>query len=362
MNELLRVAVIGAGRMGSLHARIYDESPDCRLIAVVDVKEEAARELAEKHSADAFDRIEPILDKVDAVSIAVPTLSHLSASQPFIERRIPCLIEKPIAQDVRSASEIVELAESRGALVAVGHVERFNSAVLAMDRMGVSPKFIETHRISPFTFRSADIGVTFDMMIHDIDVVLHLTGSTLERVDAVGVNVLGPHEDIANARLSFCNGCVANLTASRLAVKTERKIRVFSEEAYLSLDYQKGTGIAIKKDDNLDLLRLASEGGFTDLTDLPVASYADMLSIEPLVVDDQQPLQRELAEFLKAAASGDSSSVGVVTARQGLAAVECAQRVVDAVRAHQWDGGPEGRVGLSERMIAAPNHETEEQS
>ena len=354
MTAPLRTAVVGAGHMGQLHARVYDEIPDSRLVAIVDVNAETAREVAERYNVAAHDSIAPILDQVDAVSIAVPTTMHLEAARPFIERGIACLIEKPIADGVERATRIVELARAHGCVVAVGHIERFNPVVAAMDRMEVKPKFIETHRISPFTFRSADIGVVLDMMIHDIDVVLHLTGSPVTRVDAVGVNVLGPHEDIANARLAFANGCVANLTASRLAVKTERTIRVFSQEAYLSLDYQRKSGIAVKKDANLDVLRLAREGKFNDITDLPFTKYADMLKIEPLQVGDEEPARREIEAFLEAVRTGGQTQ-GFVTAEQGLAAVQCADDIVGAIKQHQWDGTPTGRVGLDDDLIGPPD-------
>ena len=259
MTKPIPVAVIGAGHMGRHHARVYHEMPEAELVGVVDLDRERAGTIAAGAKTEAFTSIEPIIDKVRAVTVAVPTVHHLDVAGPLLKRGIAVLVEKPIAQDVDTAKRLLEIARTSDSLLQVGHSERFNPVVRAMNRMEIEPQFIETHRISPFTFRSADIGVVMDMMIHDIDIVLHLVKSQAARVEAVGVNVLGPHEDVANAWVTFQNGCVVNLTASRLALKTERKIRVFSEQAYLSLDYQKKSGIAIKKDANLDLLKLARE-------------------------------------------------------------------------------------------------------
>ena len=220
MNETIPVAVIGAGHMGKHHIRIYSQMPTVRLVAVIDADIERAKALAEPLGAAWGSRIGAIADKVAAVSVAVPTNKHLEISRPLIERGIAVLIEKPLAPTIEQAAKIVELAGRHNAIVQVGHTERFNPAVQAVERLGIRPKFVETHRISPFTFRSAEIGVVFDMMIHDIDILLNLVRDEVSRVDAVGVNVLGPHEDIANARVTFVGGVVANLTASRLALKT----------------------------------------------------------------------------------------------------------------------------------------------
>ena len=205
---------------------------------------------------------------------------------------------------------------------------------MALRRMNITPKFIETHRISPFTFRSADIGVVFDMMIHDIDIVLHLVKSTNYEVRAVGVPVLvRENEDIANARITFDNGCVVNMTASRLAIKTERKIRIFSEDAYLSMDYAKKTGIAITKDANLDILKMAREGKFEDISQMKTVDFGSMLKIEPLEVNDIEPLRAELSSFLNALRTGSPPEV---SGEEGVAAVRMASDIVANLRQHNW--------------------------
>jgi len=330
----LKAAVIGAGHMGRHHARIYAEMPNVQLCALVDKDIDRARDLADKFDASACDDPREIVKDTDIASIAVPTLAHLESARPFIKAGKAVLIEKPLAGSVQQAREILELAEKHKAIVQVGHTERFNPVVRAMHRMQVKPRFIESHRISPFTFRSADIGVVMDMMIHDIDIVLSLTGQPLTDVDAVGVNVLGSHEDIANARLTFADGCVANLTASRLALKTERKIRVFSEQAYLSLDYQKKTGIAIKKESNLDVLKLARESKAEDLAQLVGFDFSKLVNVEPLTItEDEEPLKVEIEDFVEAVLTGTEPTV---TAKAGLDAVQAADRITESIKQHDW--------------------------
>ncbi len=351
MSQPLPVAVFGAGHMGRHHVRIYSRLPAARLVAVIDTNEQRARELAEPLGAAWGAQLTAEMGDIAAASVAVPTAHHLRVAGPLIERGIGVLIEKPIAPDAAQAEQIAGLARRHGAVVGVGHTERFNPAVRAVERLGVRPKFIETHRISPFTFRSADIGVVFDMMIHDIDILLHLVRDEVERVDAVGVNVLGPHEDIANVRVICRNGAVANLTASRLALKTERKLRVFSEDAYISLDYQKKVGIAITKEKNLDILKLARERNLDDLSQLAGLDFGKMIHVEPLQIDSKDALESELESFLECVRT---RSRPPVSAEDGVAAVRLAEKIVAAIKSHRWDGSEAGRVGLSADLIHGP--------
>lgn len=334
MNSPVPVAVIGTGHMGRHHVRIYHELPEAELIGIVDADPARAAALARDFKTQSFTSIEPLIGRVRAVSVAVPTVAHLEVARPLLERNVAALIEKPIAPDSASARELLEIARRHNALLQVGHTERFNPVVRAMKKMRVAPRFIETHRISPFTFRSADIGVVMDMMIHDIDIVLSLVRSKPVKVDATGVRVMARFEDVANARVVFEDGCVANLTASRLALKTERKIRVFSEEAYLSLDYQRKNGIAITKDANLDLLKLAREKNASDLSQLAGTDFGSMVKVEPLQVDDVEPLRAELQSFLRSVRTGDPPEV---SAEDGTAAVELAERIVEALKQQQWE-------------------------
>lgn len=343
MSNPVRVAVIGVGHMGRHHVRKYHEMAGAELVAVIDRNLDRAREIAQPFGTQVASAWSPELN-VQAVSIAVPTVHHLAVARPLIEAGIPVLIEKPLAGSVAEADEITRLARAHKTIVAVGHTERFNPAVRAVDRLGIRPKFIETHRISPFTFRSADVGVVFDMMIHDIDIVQHLIRQPLERVDAVGVNVLGPHEDIANARVGFAQGAVANLTASRLALKTERKLRIFSESAYVSLDYQTKSGVAITLDQNLDVIQFARERNIDDLSQLAGTDFGKMVQVEPLTIEAKDALEDELESFLNAVRNGTPPPV---TAEDGAAAIRLATSIVERIESHRWDGSDSDRTGLS---------------
>ncbi len=333
MKNPLKVAVIGVGHMGRNHARVYGELEGCELVAVVDKDLDRARQIAAQFGGQAFSRFTDVTTPVDAATVAVPTVYHAEVAIPLLDRGIAVLVEKPLAPDAVSARQLADAARKNNCLLQVGHSERFNPVVQAMLRMQVAPRFIETHRISPFTFRSADIGVVFDMMIHDIDIVLHLVRQHECTIDAVGVAVLGVHEDVANARIRFAGEAVANLTASRIALKTERKIRVFCPTAYLSMDYQKKSGIAIKLADNLDLIRMAKERNFEDLSQMQALDFGSMLKVEPLVVDDVEPLRAEIESFLNAFRTGHSLGV---SAEEGYAAVELAERITRAVREQDW--------------------------
>lgn len=336
MSKPLRVAVVGAGHMGRHHARIYSQMEGCELVAVVDKDKERARSIALQHGGAAVTGIDEVATDLDAVTVAVPTVFHAEVAIPLMERGVAVLIEKPLAPDITSAKQLLDASRRCDCVLQVGHSERFNPVVQAMLRMGVTPRFVETHRISPFTFRSADIGVVFDMMIHDIDIVLHLVKRRDYTIDAVGVAVLSDCEDVANARVRFDDKTVVNLTASRLALKTERKIRVFAPTGYLSMDYQKKSGVAIKLDDNLNLIRMAREHNFEDLSQMQNLDFGSMVHIEPLEVDDVEPLRAELESFLNSVRTGSHAAV---SAEEGYAAVEMAERITEAVREQDWGRG-----------------------
>ncbi len=330
----IRTAVIGAGKMGAIHAKVYSQLPQSELVAVVDVDPAKAAQLAQTYGCRACTDCAEILDKVDAVTIATPTTTHLQIAKPLLYHRIPVLIEKPLASSVREGRKIVSLARRRDTVVAVGHSERCNPVVQAMKRFSIEPKFIEAHRVSPYPFRSTDVGVVLDVMIHDIDIVLSLANSKIRRVDAVGVNVIGGSEDICNARIAFDNGCVANLTASRLALKTERRVHVFTPQAYLSVDYLKKSGIVIKTDPNKNVVEwIRAQQQRSDFNPATV-NWLDLLHIEPLEIDDKEPIRLEQEAFLRAIQ--DRSFRPEVSAEEGLAALRCAQKILRAVRKHKW--------------------------
>ena len=333
--DQIRTAVVGAGKMGAIHARVYDQLPQSDFVAVVDVDVKKAKKLAKKYNCSAFTDCRDILSRVDAVTISTPTVHHLQLAELFIKNNIAVMIEKPLAADVKGGRRIVELAKESGTVAAVGHSERCNPVVQAMKRLNIEPKFIEASRISPYPFRSTDVGVVLDVMIHDIDIVLSLAASPIKKVDAVGVSVIDEKEDICNARIVFENGCIANITASRLALKTERKVRLFSRQAYLSLDYFKKSGTVIKAKPNIDIVekvrRLKKHGKL----DFLKVNWPDLLHIEKLEIDDREPLRVEQEAFLRAVA--DETARPEVSAQQALAALECAEMILASAAKHTWD-------------------------
>ena len=331
----LRTAVVGAGKMGKIHAKVYSQLEQSELVAVIDIDSKKAEALAGQYNCRFFTDCRDILGKVDAVTIASPTIYHLELAEIFIKNGIAVMIEKPLASTVEEGRRIVELSKQYNTVVAVGHSERCNPVAQAMKRLDIEPKFIEANRISPYPFRSTDVGVVLDVMIHDLDIILSLASSKIKKIDAVGVCVMGDKEDICNARIVFENGCIANVTASRLALKTERKVRVFSRQAYLSIDYYKKSGIVIKADPNVDVVKWVREHKEAGDLDLLSVNWPDLLHIEELVIDDKEPLRLEQEAFLRAAS--DRSFRPEVSAEEGLAALECAEMILTAIEKHRLD-------------------------
>jgi len=336
----LPIAVIGVGRMGQHHARVWSATPGAKLVAIVDSNPEQAAKVAQQYQNRAFATPEELLAsglfaQGGAAIVAVPTVRHRAIAEPLLAAGLDVLIEKPLAPNVTDASALVELAAAQGRILAVGHTERFNPAFRALQAYQLRPKFIEVNRISPMTFRSIDIGVVLDMMIHDLDIVHHLVGAEVTNVVAVGVPVIGAFEDIANARLTFANGCIANLTASRLALKTERKMRLFSPNAYVSLDYQKKAGVVITKTANEQQLAAVREqvrsGQVADLSQL---NYTALVNYEELKIVDIEPLRAQADAFLHAVRTRTPHPV---TGADGLAAVDLAARISQCIANHKWD-------------------------
>lgn len=236
--ERTKVGVVGVGYLGQHHARIYSEIKECELVGVADVDPERAREIAKKHKTQAFGSFEELLGKVDAVSIVAPTVEHHRIAKAFLSSGVDVLLEKPITVTVEEADDLVRIADGGSRVFQVGHLERFNSAVTKMVELTTTPKFIECNRLSPFPDRSTDVDVVLDLMIHDIDIILSLVGSPVKNIHAVGIPVISRNVDIANARMEFESGCVANITSSRISLKKERKIRLFQPDTYISLNYQ----------------------------------------------------------------------------------------------------------------------------
>ncbi len=279
MARKLRAGVIGVGHIGRNHARIYAESALCELSAVMDTNADAAADIAAQFNTVAATSLDDFLSRVDAVSLATPTPFHHEIGCKVLAAGKHLLIEKPITETIEEARELADMASAHGLVLQVGHVERFNPVLEELEKRLSRPIFIEAHRLSPYPHRSTDIGVVLDLMIHDIEIVLHLVKSPVKSMDVVGIPVLSKGEDIANARLRFESGCVANITASRISPERMRKIRVFQSDAYLSLDYGEQSGVIFRK-----------EGG--------------KILREEVAIEKGEPLRRELESFLECAAVG----------------------------------------------------------
>jgi predicted dehydrogenase len=292
MNKI-RIGVIGVGHLGSIHAKIYKELNNCELVAVCDNNRQQLDTVAKNLGAQGFHNYKDILDKVDAVSVATPTKLHHKVAADFLNHGIHALVEKPFTPNLEEADQLIQIAKEKDLILQVGHIERFNSAFSATQKIIKEPKFIECHRLSPFPNRSLDVGAVLDIMIHDIDIILGLVNSPLERIDAVGINVLTHFEDIANARLTFKNGCVANLTASRVSDETMRKIRIFQENTYISLDYKNAEACVYRK-------------AFLKITK------------ENLPIEKEQPLQKELQAFIDCVNGHIQPLVSGAVAREAL--------------------------------------------
>jgi predicted dehydrogenase len=325
----LKIAVIGVGHLGKEHARIYSDMPDVSLAGIVDINKERGEEVAQRYNTKYYSSYKEILDKVDAVSVVVPTKSHYEIAKELLKNGIPVLVEKPMTGTVSEAEELIRLSKSNNTVLQPGYVERFNPAIQAIQKLDVSLKFIECHRLSPFTFRSADISVVLDLMIHDIDIILYLSKSKVKKIDAVGVNVISDKEDIANARIQFENGCVANITASRVSFEPMRKIRLFSEDSYISLDYQKQEAMIYKKSPELTLKSINVEDkDVSTIKDLKSFVFGDLLKIERIKMDNQEPLKKEIESFVNCIKNGENP---VVSGEEGLAAIKTASIIKDEI-------------------------------
>ena len=308
----LKIAVVGVGHLGQHHARLLSAMDGVTLVGVVDTKPGRAADIAAKFGTTGYAELAPVLGQVDAVSIAVPTEAHVDVALPFIERGVAVLVEKPMASSLSDADRLIDAAARRGVLLAAGHTERFNPAVAAALPLVTSPRFVEVHRLGTFPERSLDIDVIFDLMIHDLDLLLAAVGSEVASVEAVGVHVLTPRTDIANVRLRFASGCIANLTASRISRERVRKARFFQHDSYVSIDFAS---------QEVEVYRLVDG---SPSTGRPVIQGGK------LDVPNDEPLRRELADFVDAVRSGRPPGV---TAEAGREALALATRIAEAMAA-----------------------------
>jgi len=301
--DLIKVVVVGVGSLGSRHARIYSELPGVELVGVLDTDRERTEEIATQYDCQAFLTLEEIPSSVEAISIVVPTDRHYEVAGGLMNRGYHLLIEKPITDDVSHARELLRLAEKSNLLLQVGHVERFNPGILEIEKIVKEPRFIECHRNAPFQPRGTEVGVVLDLMIHDLDIILYLVSSPVASLEAVGATILSKHEDIANARIKFKSGCIANITTSRVSPAKMRKIRIFQDDAYISLDYMAQTAQIYRKE-------------------------AGRIIIDELPIPRGEPLKLELESFVEAVRLGGKPQV---PAEGSLAALEVAVAVTEEV-------------------------------
>lgn len=307
----LAVGVAGVGYLGRFHALIYSRHPDIELAGVADTDAETAQRVAEEAGCEAFTDAAELIDRVDAVSIVVPTTAHLAITRPFLEAGKHVLLEKPIATTVAEGREIVELADRARVILQIGHLERFNAGVMALAERIKAPRFIEAHRMSPFVARATDVDVISDLMIHDIDIVLSLIDSEIMHISAAGAAVLTDHLDIANARLEFANGAVANVIASRVSRERMRRIRVFEHQRYQSLDFI---------DQTLDIAYPEQKEG---------AEWPEIVA-ERVAIEPVKPLDAEIDAFVQSIRTGEPPLVG---GEVGLRALDVALQVKQKIEA-----------------------------
>ena len=308
----IRVGVVGIGHLGNYHLQKYRELSNCRIVGVADIKEERARKAAEMYDCLAMSDHRKLMGSVDAVSIAVPTVSHYRIAKEFLEAGIDVLLEKPITTTIVEADELIAIADAKGLIFQIGLLERFNPAIVALETLMGKPLFIETHRLHPFFESGTDVDVILDLMIHDLDIILHFVKSPILNVEAVGVSIMSEKVDIANARITFASGCVANVTASRVTGKTMQKIRFFGFEGYHAVDYGKRELVS--------LCRKNSAGGKVEI------------SANPVEVKILDPLQEEIRSFIESVINRKQPPV---TGREGRDALELALLIADKVKQSQ---------------------------
>ncbi|MCC7086070.1 MAG: Gfo/Idh/MocA family oxidoreductase [Pirellulales bacterium] len=345
MSESLRLAVIGAGHLGRIHAKLATQVSGVELVGVVDPLPEARRLAEAECQAPVMADYHDLIGKIDAAVVATPTRFHHAVGESLLSQGIHCLVEKPLATSVAEADGMLAAAKKSGAIVQVGHIERFNPAwnQPAVAPLMREPKYIEASRCSGFTFRSTDIGVVLDLMIHDLDLALHFANSSVHSVQALGISVIGENEDVAQARVEFANGCVANLCASRISYKPLRQMQIWSERGSVSLDFATRAATVVRpvtellhREFDLDDVGPESRAHLKDHL------FEDLLPIERFEATAQNAILDELTDF---ADSIRQQREPRVTGQQGRAVLAVAEQVLESIAAHAWDGHPGGRVG-----------------
>jgi predicted dehydrogenase len=329
----LRVGVVGTGSLGFHHARILRDVDDVRMEGFYESRPQRAQEVAKELEIEAHGSLDALLDRVDAIVIAVPTVEHEAVATAALERGIHIMVEKPMAPDLAAADRILKAAEGTKAVVQIGHVERFNAALQAAEEYLDKPLFIESHRIAPFVPRSTDVAVVLDLMIHDVDLVQGLVGEPIRDIAAAGMPVLTPNVDIANARLTFQGGAVANLTASRVSVDRMRKLRIFQRSGYLSLNLADGTGEFLRLKEDLPFLAGENAG----IPSIPEGGLEGLVERIPLEGKKVEPLRKELENFRDACLGRGTPAV---SGRDGREALAVTLSIEERIRSHVADSRP----------------------
>ena len=322
--ETLKIGVIGVGHLGRLHTSIYTQIPQANLIGIFDVDKERCQQVAQEFNTTCYSDFNQLLELVDAVSVVVPTTFHHQVAKTILEKNIHCLIEKPITSTIEEADELIKLANSKELIIQTGHIERFNPAILALTNIDFNPMFIESHRLAPFDPRGTDVAVVLDLMIHDIDIILSLVNSDVKLIDASGVAVVTDEVDIANARIQFENGAVANVTASRISQKKMRKMRLFQRNTYISIDFLQKFS---------EIFRLVdSDSAESDKLGIPIQmgefKKDKKIIYEKPIIEETNALKIELTSFIDAI---QHNKRPIVRGEDGREALNVATRITQLI-------------------------------
>lgn len=319
----IRCGVVGVGSLGQHHARIYAALPNVEFVGIFEADDARAKEICGRHNCKRFATLEELGAACEAVSVVVPTDKHERVALPLLAQGCHLLIEKPITATLEEAENVLAAAKAKGCIVQVGHIEHFNPVMSFMEKHIDRPGYITAERLAPYTPRGTEVGVVLDLMIHDIGIVLALVKSPIRKIDSVGIQVLSKTEDIANARIEFENGCVANLSASRMSLKKNREIRIFQDDAYLSLDFMNQKGHLVKKSDIITY-------GLKLKVGLAKAGDASSIPVQDIPIEKDEPLKLELAHFIESVAERTQPKVG---AALGKTALEVAIQITEQIKA-----------------------------
>jgi len=325
---MLKIGVLGAGHLGKIHIKCLQELSDLfQIVGFYDIDKEKSKEVEEHYKIKSYESAEELMDKVDVVDIVTPTVTHFEIASKAIRKFKHVFIEKPVVTTLQEAEELIDLSKEAGVKIQVGHVERFNPAFLAASSFIKRPVFIESHRLSPFSPRGTDVPVVLDLMIHDLDIVLHLVRSQVRRISAVGVSILSSTPDIANARLEFDNGTVANLTASRISLKKMRKMRLFQNEAYISVDFLEKKAEIVRMLDMYDPSQIDKDRGF--IIEMDTSEKKVPILIEQLKVEDLNAIKTELMYFYRSIVFEEEPPVTIL---DGYKALKIAHEIMDVIQ------------------------------